>query len=555
MHLLPVAAREMRVASRRGRTYWGRFGMGLGTILVGGWIWLTLSLDSTPGSTGAGGLALFSALATVAFLYCLAGGFYTVDAISREKRDGTLGLLFLTDLRGHDVLAGKLVGTGLHALLALAAMVPVLTVCLLLGGVTAQILVRTVLVLLNVLGLSLACGLFVSTFSRDARAASSVLVLLMLILCFGWPLLGYLEADLIRKVDPDQTRLWFLLPSPIMAFTSAFNVGTSPWRLGPRDLYWWSMGALHALTWVFLLTAAHWIPRVWQEREKRGLRWWIDRGLRWLDYGTPTDRKRRRARLLDLNPVCWLSSRERWRAPAVWGVLAVAAAGWVFGYVKVGNDWLTPPVGIGLALCLHGVLKYWLTTEACRRFAEDHAHAAFELMLSTSMTVRSILAGRWLALVRTFGGPWLALVLIDLALLGLALRTFGYVAGRRELTAAYLAGIAFLGIHFYALAWVGMWRGLTAKSLNQAVSLTVLHIMIWPWLVFWMLWVLQLLIHQVGMRTSGMAWVASGPGHWNFIHSLLAWFGVMLALNLAAALRAERSRQGAKRWWRRGDSA
>jgi ABC-type transport system involved in multi-copper enzyme maturation permease subunit len=562
MHLLPVAARELRVAARRGRTYWGRFGMGLGTILVGGWLWLVFSLGN-PGVPGGTGIILFTVLATVAFLHCLAAGLYTVDAISREKREGTLGLLFLTDLRGHDVLAGKLVATGIHALLALAAIVPVLTVCLLLGGISAQVLTRTVLVLLNVLGLSLACGLFVSTLSRDARVAVSSFVLVMLLLCLGWPLLGYLELELIRKGVTEDMRPWFLLPSPIMAFASAFSNGTALWRGAPRDPYWWSMGLLQVLTWTFLAAAARWIPRVWQEKEKRGIGWWIDRGLRWLDYGSPADRRQRRTQLLDLNPVCWLSSRERWRTPAVWGVLAVAAGGWAFGYYQVGRDWLTPPVAIGMALCVHGVFKYWLTTEACRRFAEDRATGAFELMLSTAMTVRRILGGRWLALLRTFGWAWLVLAVIDLGLLTLTLRTADGMVGRQELTAVFLAGIAFLGVHFYALGWVGMWRGLTAKSLNQAVSLTVAHVLIWPWLIFWLLWMGLALTHHLSMRATGMSWVGIGYGNWSFLKVLLAWFAVMLSLNLAAALRArqlllrdfrelatERFRPGAKPWWR-----
>ena len=539
MHLLPVAARELRVASRRGRTYWGRFGIGLGTILVGGWLWLVFSLGN-PGAPGATGMALFTALATMAFLHCLAAGLYTVDAISREKREGTLGLLFLTDLRGHDVLAGKLVATGIHALLALAAIVPVLAVCLLLGGITAQVLTRTVLVLLNVLGLSLACGLWVSTLSRDARVAVSSFVLVMLLLCCGWPLLGYLESEFIRKGGPDEIRPWFLLPSPIMAFASAFSSGTAPWRGGPRDPYWWSMGLLQLFTWAFLAAAARWLPRVWQEREKHGLWWWIDRGLRWLDYGNPSDRRQRRTRLLDLNPVCWLSSRERWRTPAVWGVLAAAAGGWAFGYYQMGRDWLTPPVAIGMALCLHGVFKYWLTAEACRRFAEDRANGAFELMLSTSMTVRHILGGRWLALLRTFGGAWLVLAVVDLGLLTLTLRTAEGIAGRRELTAVFLAGIAFLGIHFYVLGWVGMWRGLTAKSLNQAVTLTVSHVLVWPWLVYSLLWLGLAVIHHLGMRSTGISWVSVRYWDWGFLHYLLAWFALMLVLNLAAALRARR---------------
>lgn len=53
-----------------------------------------------------------------------------------ESEADTLGLLFLTDLGGVDIVAGKLLVTGLNALLALTAVLPVLGVAMILGGIT-----------------------------------------------------------------------------------------------------------------------------------------------------------------------------------------------------------------------------------------------------------------------------------------------------------------------------------------------------------------------------------------------------------------------------------
>src|SRR5207247_5618088 len=73
-----------------------------------------------------------------AVVYCLLRGVgLTADCLSEEKREGTLGLLFLTDVRGYDVVFGKLVATSLNALYGVLAIVPVLAVPLLMGGVAA----------------------------------------------------------------------------------------------------------------------------------------------------------------------------------------------------------------------------------------------------------------------------------------------------------------------------------------------------------------------------------------------------------------------------------
>ena len=55
------------------------------------------------------GLALFIALSAIAYIYSLrAGALSTADCVSEEKREGTLGLLFLTDLKSYDIVLGKL---------------------------------------------------------------------------------------------------------------------------------------------------------------------------------------------------------------------------------------------------------------------------------------------------------------------------------------------------------------------------------------------------------------------------------------------------------------
>ena len=81
------------------------------------------------------GRGMFGTLTWICLAAALATGlFLTSDCVSEEKRDGTLGLLFLTDLRGYDVVSGKLLASSLRGFYALLAVLPVLGLPLLLEG-------------------------------------------------------------------------------------------------------------------------------------------------------------------------------------------------------------------------------------------------------------------------------------------------------------------------------------------------------------------------------------------------------------------------------------
>src|SRR6266508_1949625 len=135
MTVLPIVERELRVAARKPGTYWMRVLAALVAIVVFTWMILTLFRDNVPSTLH--GRFLFRALFTFAFFSCLfIGARVTADNLSEEKREGTLGLLFLTDLKGYDVILGKLVAASLNAFYGLVAIFPVLAIPLLLGGVS-----------------------------------------------------------------------------------------------------------------------------------------------------------------------------------------------------------------------------------------------------------------------------------------------------------------------------------------------------------------------------------------------------------------------------------
>ena len=176
MIVLPIVERELRAAARQWATYWARLGIALAAIFVTVVIFvLTFGLPSA--QTGR---RIFEWLAGIMMVYCLAyGRRSTSDCLSVEKREGTLGLLFLTDLKGHDVVLGKLVATSVRGFYGLLAVFPVLAIPLLLGGITSGEFWRVVLVLMDTCLFSLAIGILGSALSRDQQRAMAANITLL----------------------------------------------------------------------------------------------------------------------------------------------------------------------------------------------------------------------------------------------------------------------------------------------------------------------------------------------------------------------------------------
>src|SRR2546421_3382394 len=189
MTVLPIVERELRVASRRRATYRMRVTAALAAMATFGWIMLTF-LHAIPSTWQ--GRYLFRVLFGFAFVYCLLiGARLTADCLSEEKREGTLGLLFLTDLKGYDVVFGKLAATSVNSIYALLAILPVISLPVQLGGVTAADLLQSALALLNTLFFSMASGVLVSTLSRNERKAMFAAVFVVLSMTFGPLALSY----------------------------------------------------------------------------------------------------------------------------------------------------------------------------------------------------------------------------------------------------------------------------------------------------------------------------------------------------------------------------
>jgi len=538
---LPIVGRELRVASRRRATYWVRSGAALTLIVFGVWFFLAMRRD--PAHEVA--LALFRILAGASVLYCLLSGFRaTADCLSQEKREGTLGLLFLTDLKGYDVVFGKLAATSLNVFYGVLAVVPMLAVPLLMGGITLGEFGRMALVTINALFFSLSIGICVSAFSRSARIATGTSFFLVFFFTALLPAVGAL-AGFFAKAHRLQSL--FLIPSAGFSFYLGFD---ATFKAVPR-LFWASCCVIHVLAWIFLGLSIFIAPRSWQEKPVglQAIRW-RERWRLW-SYGDSAERSAFRTRLLDTSPFYWLAARSRLKPAQVWAVLGLLACAWMWGLVKFHHDWLNVALYFTTAFILNGILKGWLASESGRQLAEDRKRGALELLLSTPLSPREILRGQRLALQRQFLGPLLAVLLIELALMVASARDTANHDDSGFLISTWLAAIVMLIADVIALYWIGMWQAIISKNPNRAAGASAARVLVLPWVVF----------AVVGLVLSLLTFRRAYEPNENFFLGL--WFGLGLAADIGfgawarhkflAEFRVAASQQYAKRlsFWKR----
>ena len=514
MTFLPVAERELRVAARKRSTFRVRVIAALVAWIIGSGV-LVLSRVGPGFGTPSLGKGLFGVLTWLSLAVALSAGlFFTSDCLSEEKREGTLGFLFLTDLRGHDVVLGKLLATSLRVFYALLAVFPILAIALIMGGVTGAQFWKTSLALVNAMFVSVAVGLFVSAISRESqKALAATLFLLLLLVAAGPASDGIFAAIKQRAFNP-----LLSLSSPGYLFVTAGAWGRTP--------FWAALLANQAVAWTFFGLACLLLPRTWRENAPKRSTSAGTWAYYWKFGGVKTRRGLRR-KLIEPNPVLWLACRERWQAVLLWALTILLVSGLAATFAA-DERWMLWFVWSYVAGACTLVLYLGIASQAGRFFVEAQRSGLIELLLATPLTSRQIVQGQWRALVRMFGAP-LGLCLAA-QLLGTFLvqqQTWRRVAAtvpattpppiaattNTVMTNATLVtttitgtgtvsvsvGSAFTGPNDFgtlaiscattltvvanlaAVAWFGMWMGLNSKSANLATLKTILFVQIIPW--------------------------------------------------------------------------
>jgi len=473
MTFLPIVERELRVAARRRSTYWLRVLAAFVALIVGSGM-LLLTLVPFIGQMQSGG-GMFSTLTWMSLAAALCAGlFFTSDCLSEEKREGTLGFLFLTDLRGYDVVLGKLLAGSLRGVLPLLAIFPVLATTQLMGGVDVGQFWRTVLAVGNAAFFSLATGLLVSAISRQAlKALAGTVLLLVFFLGFG-PFIDRLQAFTNGRFVPFAS-----LASPGYTFVAANHAGT----------FWPALTVSQAVAWTLLALACFLVRRTWQEKP---IQYSATASLRGIArrYGGSKRGQLLRATLLERNPVAWLVARERGQSLVLWtGALAMLACLVVLLLADLSEAWWQVWSMINRSLWFG--LYLWVAARACQFFADARRTGMIELLAASPMTSRDTVQGAWQGLLSSFASP--VLVLLGLQLVATTLGSSGSLVRFNSGddsdwlgVVAIIVGVAVVPINLIALAWFGLWMGLTSKSTFTATLKTLAFVQVIPWFAIYL---------------------------------------------------------------------
>jgi ABC-type transport system involved in multi-copper enzyme maturation permease subunit len=477
----PVFVYEGLTAARRWQLYAMRAGF-VGLILIGmASIW---SRELPQAARGAAvsfrdlarfGEQMYLTIAQIELtLVLLVAPAATAGAVCLDKARGTLDHMLVTDLSNAEIVLGKL-GVRLIPVLGLiACTLPVLALASLLGGIEPMALVGLFVVAIGcaVVGCSLAMVL--SIYGRKTHEVLMMTYLILIIWLIAPGLLAVVEF-LLSWGPPAVWRTplddWVERSNP---YILAFWPYRRPAKLGVGTYLGFLAGCLAVAGALTGLATAR-IRRVIVSQ-----------------VGRPAA-GRRRSRLvhsflarrlpgpsLDGNPVAWREwhrARPSLMMRIVWGLYSAlallsicAAAAWSPG----------GPAGEGIAFM--GMLQVsvgllLVSVAAATSLAEERVRGSLDVLLSTPMSTRSILAGKWWGSFRTVLNVAIwpaAMVFVPAVKTG----NWGPYLALLGLVPAYGAAITSLGL---ALA---TWVSRVGRAVASCVAVYVVFVIGWPILIF-----------------------------------------------------------------------
>jgi ABC-type transport system involved in cytochrome c biogenesis permease component len=434
----PVLHRELIVAARQRATYLSRAGSA--AILLALLAAFHSIAARQPGFTGS---HILNILSIIVFIECMLTGVrYTSDCLSEERREGTLGLLFLTDLSGWDIVAGKIAARALRAVYNLLAVFPILALTLFLGGVTGEQVAAISLTLFICTVFSLSVGIFIS--SRGVRERNVLLGTLLFLVGMSFVPIAVTKTAIhlfgfYGFVD--------FLPhfSPYHAFDEA------GFGLRPRLLT--TLLVLIAAS-IGLVSYAAWRIRH-QFAEP-------------ITTTTVAPARLRKVAALprsSLEPLTWLALRNSTRPSRIAGFVLLLIFFGVFSRVAVESrwNWAISIVFLGSYL-LHAFYKFLLTAECCRQLNEDRRSGALELLLATPVSTARIVRAQ----IRATWRIWLP------AAAALAFMNFLWMAAPmfnqdRMLSIMLPCSIILLVADTIVLPWRSVLQALSGEPYTQTV--------------------------------------------------------------------------------------
>jgi ABC-type Na+ efflux pump permease subunit len=474
---LSVAQRELRLAAHSVRFYRARAGMAAAGLV--GIITACLGLEELERhSTLLLGQALFTLAAWIVFVMAAAGFGATADSVSSEKRAGTLGLLFLTHLKGPDIILGKLIAQISRFLVLIVVLFPLLAAPTIVGGITGAQLFRLFISIANMLLFSAAAGMLASTLCVREQVAKSKALQIVLFFAAVLPLL----AAVLRRFGCDSSVCLAIdLLSPVYAQRVALGS-----VIGPQTSWFYISAAVVLLISCGLLAAASWFaPRCWQEGRKKAL--WTRIAEKFSNCTTIKTRSSEGRVLLDRDPFFWLVVRDPYLRRTLWVSMVFAIALTILADPFLSIYWSRG----GFALLVSGVLLFFLFAVAkiaigrvaVSQIAGAKENGILEAILASHVRIEQIVAAQFRGLIQLLGRPLVALAVLAGATLFYSLSTIDLIADtftsppeineyRFRALVILVIAVTFLFFDAITMTWAGLFCAFKFSRLAKAHSWT-----------------------------------------------------------------------------------
>ncbi len=486
VNFLPVIERELKLRSRRWGTYLFRmFVAGAGMLII---LMATIERHMRPQEQS---LVMLVGCAVIGMVVTqLSGCFFTADCISSEKREGTLGLLFLTPLKARDIVIGKLASHSVLIFFGILALGPVLFIPLLNGGVTAAQTVRLFVGITVSLFLSLSVGIWMSAIGREAKS-TVVGTLVVLVLLNGLPLIYiFLGVEVFGVRDlspfgPPQLAPWALVLFAIEEMTQQFGLSLFWGAICAQTLM--AFGALGG-AWLTLARIAR--SGDFESKAKSGTR---KRGFwKGIVHWAMRPSVSRVGPLGDARPYQWLAERgwlesawQRWFRRFLWFGFLTTYVPSLFAPRFKADDYLV--VAFWFIAALHFFTKLQMAFESSRQISADHKQGCLELVLCTPLDARMVVEGAGRAARRACDFQFQLLAAVNVAV-WVSLLLFGRRYGIRgdELglfSIALLGGAVAAWLDSRVMLRLGAYLALVRKTHLKAALTVMLLVVAAPWVV------------------------------------------------------------------------
>ncbi|MFO0808195.1 MAG: ABC transporter permease subunit [Gemmataceae bacterium] len=403
----PVFVYECITAARRWQLYAVRAGSVLLLFAAVGFMWAerantNLGVRLSLRDHAAIGEALFYGFfGMLLALVLLAAPAATAGAVCLDKARGNLLHLFTTDLTNGEVVLGKLASRLLPVFGLLLASIPLLSLCLLMGGIDADAMYTGYAVSagLAVFGCSVALA-----FSVWGRKTHEVLIagyLVEVLLLLAFPLaVGIQNAFKVGRM------------SDFLAWTNPYLLTFAPYSTRKVTdgtdvalFLAFTFGVATMLTFAAVASVRRVAIRHSSEPQgtkKRRIRRFR---LAWLDWLGPQ---------LDWNPVLWREwhrSRPRAWLLVVWGIYYLGCLAGTLAVVILAlgpKGGFEPGFGaftVGLQVSVGLLLA---SVSAVTALSEERSRGSLDLLMTTTLTTPQIVFGKWLGSYRAI--PLLAVL-------------------------------------------------------------------------------------------------------------------------------------------------